>query len=108
MSHFTQSSWFSRTHLSLLWPAALLGSLGVWSWPAQGDGLALLPSVAALVLSAALGITWLSRVRTLRRFAAVVDAYAERQIYRERLTSRPRSYWTFPRGRGYLDRLSRW
>ncbi|HTU16532.1 MAG TPA: hypothetical protein VMG10_00590 [Gemmataceae bacterium] len=36
-----------------------------------------------LVVTAVLGGVWLARVRAARRFRAVVDAYAEREIAQE-------------------------
>jgi hypothetical protein len=44
--------------------------------------------VAALVLTATLGIVSLSRARAASRFYAAVDAYAEREIDRERRRKR--------------------
>jgi hypothetical protein len=48
----------------------------------DGDGVAVLLGAAALVLAAILWIFWLSRARAARRFNAVMDAYAEREIDR--------------------------
>jgi hypothetical protein len=41
-------------------------------------------AAAALVLTAILGIVWHSRARAARRFSAAMEAYAEREIDRER------------------------
>jgi hypothetical protein len=41
------------------------------------------------MLTATLGTVWLSRARAARRFNAIVDAYAEREIDRERQRNRP-------------------
>jgi hypothetical protein len=46
--------------------------------------LAVLLGAAALVGSAILGIVQISRARAAKRFNAAVDAYAEREIDRER------------------------
>jgi hypothetical protein len=43
----------------------------------------------AVALTAILGIVWLSRVRAARRFNAALDAYAEREIERERRRNGP-------------------
>jgi hypothetical protein len=82
-----ENNWIGRrTPTSLVWPAALLGAVGLWFWLAHGGSVAVLPGAAALVLAAILGIVWLSRARAARRFNAAVDAYAEREIDRERRT----------------------
>jgi hypothetical protein len=57
---------------------------GLWFWLTQGDGGAALLGGAALACTATFGIGWLSRARAARRFHAVLDAYAEREIDRER------------------------
>lgn len=44
-----------------------------------------------LVVTALLGSFWLARVRAARRFRAVVDAYAEREIAQEARWRVPRS-----------------
>jgi hypothetical protein len=62
----------------------ILGSVGSEFWPEGRDSLAVLPHAAALVLTAFLGVVWLYRVRAARRFKAVVEAYAEREIGRQR------------------------
>jgi hypothetical protein len=43
----------------------------------------------ALVLLSVLGIVWLARTRSTRRFHAVWNAYAQREIERERRWKRP-------------------
>jgi hypothetical protein len=78
----------------LVWPITLLTALGIWLWAAHTDKLAVLVGAGALVCTAILGIVWLSRVRAARRFSAVMDAYAEREIDRERRRDGP------PRARG--------
>src|SRR5262249_49799984 len=45
--------------------------------------------LAALVFTAILAIVWLSRARAARRFNAALDAYAEREIDRERRRNGP-------------------
>jgi hypothetical protein len=82
-----ENNWIGRrTPTSLVWPAALLGAVGLWFWLAHRGSVAVLPGAAALVLTAILGIVWLSRARAARRFNAAVDAYAEREIDRGRRT----------------------
>jgi hypothetical protein len=51
--------------------------------------VAALPGAAAFVFTAILGIGWLSRARAARRFNAAMDAYAEREIDRERRRDGP-------------------
>jgi hypothetical protein len=72
----------------------MLGVVGLWFGLAHSDGVAVLLGAAALVLTAIFGIVWLSRARAARRFHAVVDAYAEREIDWERRRNGP------PRVRG--------
>jgi hypothetical protein len=57
---------------------------GFWLSLAHGGGVAVLSGAAALGLTAVLGTVWLSRARAARRFTAAVDAYAEREICRQR------------------------
>jgi hypothetical protein len=61
----------------------LLGAAGLW--PAQEHEWTLLGGAAlvALVVTAIVGLVWSSRARTARRFKAVMDAYADREIARE-------------------------
>src|SRR5262249_36771886 len=66
-----------------------LGAVGLWFLPAHGDGVAVLLGAAALVLTAILGIVWLSRARAARRFNAAVDAYADGEIDRARRRNGP-------------------
>jgi hypothetical protein len=73
-----------RTTTSQAWPVTLLGAFGLWLWLAHGGGMAMLLGAAALVLPATLGVVWLSRARAARRLNAVLHAYAEREIDRER------------------------
>jgi hypothetical protein len=73
-----------RTPTALVWPVLLLGAVGLWFWLAHGDGVAVWLGAVGFVLTAVLGIVWLSRARAARRFNAAVDAYAEREIDWER------------------------
>jgi hypothetical protein len=67
----------------------LLGAAGLWFWLAHGDSAVVLLGAAALVLTAIFGLVWLSGARATRRFSAAVDAYAEREIERERRGKEP-------------------
>jgi hypothetical protein len=78
-----------RTPTSLVWPVTLIGEVGLWFWLTHGHGVAGQLVAAALVLAGTLGIVWLSRARAARRFKAAVEAYAEREIDRERRRNRP-------------------
>jgi hypothetical protein len=72
--------------VSLLGPAVFLlsgGAAGLWLVLAQ-DGEQVLPAVLVLAMTAVLGAVWLVRVRAARRLLATLDAYAEREIARER------------------------
>jgi hypothetical protein len=69
---------------SLLWLVTLLGAVGLWFWLTNGNHLQRLLGAAAIILTATLGTVGHSRARAARRFIAVVDAYAEREIDRER------------------------
>jgi hypothetical protein len=85
-----KNNWFGRrTPRSLVWPAMFLGAGGLWFCLAQGGGVTGPLGAAALVLTALLGIGWLSRVRASRRLNAALDAYAEREIDRERRRKGP-------------------
>jgi hypothetical protein len=46
---------------------------------------------AAFVLVSILGIIWLARARSARRLHAVLDAYAKREIERQRRRKGPRN-----------------
>jgi hypothetical protein len=90
---------------SLVWPAlscagVVLGVawLGLLWWrPAAGwqEWLA----AAVLVLAALLGGVWQLRARALRRLRAAVDAYAEREIARDRRVRGPHRLRTSAPGR---------
>jgi hypothetical protein len=82
-----ENNWIGRTPLSLIWPAAFLvaaGAVGSWLWLARGDGLQVLLAGTALAVLVVLGPVWRWRARSARRWNAVVDAYAEREIARLR------------------------
>jgi hypothetical protein len=88
----------------------LLGTAGLWFRLAHGDGAAVLLGAAALVLTAILGLVWLSGARAARRFNAAVDGYPEREIERERHGKEPqkaRGVFT-PRGALPKGSTSRW
>jgi hypothetical protein len=66
--------------------AALAAALaaGVW-WGVVDDRAWQAPLAAAgLAFTAVLGLVWLSRTRAVRRLRAAADAFAEREIARER------------------------
>jgi hypothetical protein len=69
---------------SLVWLVTSLGTVGLWFWLMKGNDVQRLLGAAALLLTATLGTVGLSRVRVARRFIAAVNAYAEREIARER------------------------
>src|SRR5262249_52384119 len=89
-----------RTPTALVWPVLFVGAVGLWFWLAQGSRMAMWLGAAGFVLTAVLGIVWLlSRARAARRFNAAVDAYAEREIYRQRRRhARRRVRGVSPRG----------
>ena len=81
------NTWIGRLATpSLIWLVALLGAAGLWFWLRPEHSVAEMLGAAGLVLTAILGIVWLSRARAARRFNAALDAYAEREIDRERRT----------------------
>jgi hypothetical protein len=73
-----------RKSTFLVWSVTLLGVAGIGSWLLHRDEVAVPLGAAALVLTAVLGALWLFRARTVRRYYAAVDAYAEREIDRAR------------------------
>ena len=89
-----KNNWTSRRYpFSLIAPVAagaaavlaaavLLG--GLWLRPADGSAWPALLTAAALAAAAVLGVVWLSRARAARRFHAALNAYAEREIARNR------------------------
>jgi hypothetical protein len=62
----------------------------------------LLVGAAALVWTAILGIVWFSRARAARRVNAALDAYAEREIDRERRRDGPQRVRGVPTRGGVL------
>jgi hypothetical protein len=80
-----------RKAMSLIGPAAFLGfggASGLWLGLAQG-GVQVALAATVLALTAVLGAVWLVRDRAARRLNAAADAYAEREIARERRLHRP-------------------
>jgi hypothetical protein len=71
-----KSVWWAWTFALL----ALDGAAGLWLWQTDGAYVPLWLVVGLLGLTAAFGVVWLYRVRTTRRFLAVLDAYAEREL----------------------------
>jgi hypothetical protein len=66
-------------------PVALLaaaGTAGLGLWLTHGAFVPLGLAVGLLVLTAALSVVWLYRVRTARHLFAVWDAYAEKELAR--------------------------
>jgi hypothetical protein len=79
------SNWIGRwMSTALVSAVALLGAVGIWFWLTDGNDVQGLLGAAALLLTATLGTVGLSRARATRRFIAAVDAYAQREIDRER------------------------
>jgi len=74
---------------ALVWPATLPGAVGLWVWPLNEHGVVGLLGAFSLVLTAIVGIVWLVHARAARRIRAALNAYAEREIERERLRNRP-------------------
>jgi hypothetical protein len=94
-----------RTPLSLAGPAAFLaaaGAVGLWLWLARGDGPALL-AVEALAVAVPLLAFWRWRARAARRWSAVVNAYADREIARARRLAVPRQGAAVPTSAGGLN-----
>jgi hypothetical protein len=56
----------------------------------ENNVVAVLLSTVAFLLAAIPGIVWVSHIRAARRFAAAVDAYAKREMERERRRNGPR------------------
>jgi hypothetical protein len=72
--------------MSVIWPAGLLGSggaTGLWLGLAPG-GVSGVLAAAALAVTAVFGAIWLFHDRAVRRLHATLDAYAEREIARQR------------------------
>ena len=78
-------NWIGRwMATSRVWIVTLLGAVGLWFWLTNGNDVQGSLGAAALLLTATLGSVGLSRARAARRFLAAVDAYAKREIERER------------------------
>ena len=66
-------------------PIALLaaaGAAGLWLWRTHSAYVPLGPTVGLLVLTAALGVVWLYRVRAARHLFAAWDVYANQELAR--------------------------
>jgi hypothetical protein len=77
-----------RALLSQLGPAVFLGAgaaIGLWLWPTWGDRVQVLLASALVAFVAALGLVWQYRIHAARRWSAVLNAYAEREMARSRL-----------------------
>jgi hypothetical protein len=81
--------------LAALGAAAVLGAGmvgGLLFWTTAGPGWQAPAEATTLALTTAGGIVWRSRARAARRWSAVLDRYAEREIARERHhKARPRA-----------------
>ena len=74
---------------ALVWSVALAGAVRLWFWLTNGNDVPGLLAAAALLLTATLGADGLGRALAVRRFNAALDAYAEREIDRERRRKGP-------------------
>jgi signal transduction histidine kinase len=63
--------------------------LGPWLRPADGRGWQVLLAAAAVALVALLPFVWLYRARSARRWKAVLEAYAAREMARDRSRKAP-------------------
>jgi cytochrome b len=67
-----------------------LAVIGVhWFRPADGQGWHVLVAAAVVALMALLRFIWLYRGHSNRRWKAALDAYAEREIARDRRRNAP-------------------
>jgi signal transduction histidine kinase len=73
--------------LATVVPLAAIG--GPWFRPVEGGDWQALLATAVVALIALLGIVWLSRARATRRWKAILDAYAAREIARDRRRKAP-------------------
>jgi hypothetical protein len=74
-----------RTRISLIDLAALLGAaaaIGILFWLSQGGSAPRWLAAAILGPAAVLGIFWQLRARATRRWQAVLDTFAEREMIR--------------------------
>jgi hypothetical protein len=84
------NNWIGRWRpAALVWIVALLGAVRLWFWLTNGNDVPGLLAAAALLLTAALGAVGLARALAVRRFNAALDAFAEREIDRERQRKGP-------------------
>ena len=58
--------------------------IGARLWPADGRGWQIVLATVASALIAVVPFLWLYRARLVRRWRAALDAYAEREIARDR------------------------
>jgi hypothetical protein len=75
-------TWLATCGLAAIPAAGIVGGLQLWS--ADGRGWLALALVAVLALTSVLGIVWQTRARGMRRLRTAMDAYAEREIARDR------------------------
>jgi hypothetical protein len=77
-----------RELFSHLGQAALLGvggAVGLWLWLVPGERSHGVLASAVIGATVVLGIVWLTRLVAAKRWIAVVNAYAEREMARTRL-----------------------
>jgi hypothetical protein len=74
----------SRMPPSLVLPVALYGAVEAGWQLAPERGVGVVTAAVALVAAAVVGIAWLLRARAADRRDAVLNAYAEREIDRDR------------------------
>jgi len=86
--------WLAACGLAAVLAAGIVGGLQLW--PADGRGWLALGLVAVLASTSGLGIVWLARARGMRRLRTALDAYAEREIARDRrgVAARTNAYVT--------------
>jgi hypothetical protein len=87
--HMENTLGVRRMLTSLAWSVASLGAVGLWLSLVNGNEVATVLGAATVVMTAILVIVWHSRARAARRFHAAVNAYAEREIDRERRRTGP-------------------
>jgi hypothetical protein len=74
--------WRAAPYAAVLLAAGVLGVLSLRL--ARGEALAPLLPLAGLALTASAGTVWYSRARARGRLKAALDAFAEREITRQR------------------------